>query len=714
MKAIRAILVAIMVALVLPLPAKEGMWLPILLGSLNEGDMQSMGLKLSAEDIYSVNQSSLKDAIVNFGGCTAELISSDGLLLTNHHCGLSWIQKQSSVENNYLDDGFWAQNYGQELQNNGLRVTFLVRMEDVTEKILGGLAADMSEEARTAEIAKRIEAVSKAATEGTSYEAQIRPFYYGNEYYMLVTEVFTDVRLVGAPPSSVGKYGGDTDNWLWPRHTGDFSLFRIYTAPDGSPADYAEENVPMKPKKFFPISLKGVNVGDFTMVYGYPGRTQEYLTSYAVEMIMEVQDPLRIGLRDKRLAVMAEEMDKSEKVKIQYFSKQSRVSNGYKKWKGEIRGLKRADAIAKKRAFEAEFQKRVDAKPEWKAAYGSLLTDFKAAYEELLPSLFANEYFYEGGYSIEVVRAARRAYDAVIGYEEATDEEAKAQVVADFKDWGERYFKDYHAPIDRKITEAILRSYEQDMKPEQRPEILQVIAKEIPGGAGKFADYIFSESLLTDETRFAGLIEDFSVDKIMRDPSIQLMAGLVNDYQTIRPVYQAQQEKIDRLTRTYMKALREVFPEKTFYPDANSTLRLTYGKVQGMEAKDGVRYKHYTTLQGVVDKYVKGDREFDLPERMIDLQAEGDYGKYAQDGELWVCFLASNHTSGGNSGSPVINGEGQLIGLNFDRNWEGTMSDIYYDVNQCRNISVDIRYVLWVIDKYAGAGHLLKNMELVE
>ncbi|MEM6804208.1 MAG: S46 family peptidase [Bacteroidota bacterium] len=712
---LRSVSVFVLIFFISFAPAKEGMWIPTLLKAL-EGDMQAMGLKLSAEDIYSVNKSSLKDAIVKFGsGCTGEIISRNGLLLTNHHCGYGSIQKLSSLENDYLKYGFWAMNASEELLNPGLSVTFIVRIEDMTEKVLGGLSADMDEGMRSIEIQNRIERLSAEAVEGTHYEAEIKPFYYGNEYYMIVTEKYLDIRLVGAPPSSIGKFGGDTDNWVWPRHTGDFSMWRVYTGPDGKPAEYSEDNIPMKPKHFFPISLKGADKDDFTMVFGFPARTQEYLTSYAVDNIMNIQDPVRIKLRTQRLEVIDREMLKSDKVRIQYASKQSRISNGWKKWKGEIRGLKRDAAIAKKQAYEAEFMKRVNANPEWKEAYGGLLDEFKALYEKQAPLLYAVEYFREAGYTIELVGFANQVGGIVSRMNPSLSEQEKSEEIDKLRRQGAGFFKDYYAPIDQEIMGKLLRSYYNDLGEKQRPQVLAKIHEEYKGDFDAYAAYVFENSNLSSQEKFDQLLENLDVNKVLSDPAYMLMSDIINSFIVLRPAYLAVNDEISALNRTYMKALREVYTDKTFYPDANFTLRLTYGKAEGMAPSDGVQYKHYTTLEGVMAKYIPGDSEFDLPAKLIELYEKKDYGQYAHaDGSMRVCFIASNHTSGGNSGSPLLDANGHLLGLNFDRNWEGTMSDINYDINQCRNISVDARYVLFIMDKMAGAGYLLDEMELVK
>ncbi len=709
-------LASFLFALILLLPgltAKEGMWIPLLLGTLNEGDMQSMGLKLTAEDIYSANRSSLKDAIVKFGGgCTGEIVSADGLLFTNHHCGYRQIQTHSSLEHDYLTDGFWAMNRSEELSNPGLTVTFIVRIEDVTQAILNGLAEGLDEAERERLIEQKIQEVGQAATEGTHYNFEIKPFYYGNEYYLFVLETFRDVRLVGAPPSSIGKYGFDTDNWVWPRHTGDFSVFRVYTGPDGKPADYAPGNIPLKPKHFFPISLKGVEEQDFTMVYGFPARTEQYLPSFGVEMVMNVVDPIRIKARDERLRVIDREMAASPKVKIQYASKQSGISNGWKKWKGEIRGLERSDAIAKKQAYEEELMRRIQTNPEWVAKYGQLLAEYERLYREVRPLTAAVEYFGETGYSLEFITVGQRLLDAVRKW---PSDPAGQQAIKDkLLNFSQSFFKDYYLPIDKELTGTLLRMYYEDVPASYRPAMLATIHNQYQGDFAAYADWLFGQSALMHQEKLENLIRNFNPATIQADPAYQLMMSMFEAYLAIYPDYERLELGIEALHRNYMQAQREIFTDKTFYPDANFTLRVSYGKAEGMSPQDGAHYKFYTTLDGVVEKYIPGDREFDLPEKLLQLHAAKDYGRYGKNGELRVAFLASNHTSGGNSGSPVIDGEGRLVGINFDRGWEGTMSDINYDIAQCRNISVDVRYVLFVIDKFAGASYLLEEMTLVE
>ena len=689
--------------------AKEGMWLPLLLKSLNESDMHSMGLKLSADDIYSINQSSLKDAIVSFGGfCTGEVISDKGLLLTNHHCGYRQIQSHSSVENDLLTDGFWAKNHGEELKNPGLTATFIVRMEDVSEAVLDGLDGQ-SESMKQKKIAARIDSLVKLNTEGSEYGAYIRPFYYGLEYYMFITETFEDVRLVGAPPSSIGKFGGDTDNWMWPRHTGDFSMFRIYANKDNKPAVYAEENVPYTPKKHLPISIDGVEEGDFTMVFGFPGRTQEYLTSYAITQIKEVLNPAMINIRDKSLKIMDRHMQASDMVRIQYASKYASISNYWKKWIGENRGLQKANAIELKRQKEEVFVQQTHGMAE----YDGLMETFEQKYKDIEPYALARSYWIEVPYrKLEFVNLASKfrglVNDAVEG------KEIDASRLQKSKNQIEAHFKDYDMATDLEISMALSKMYRDGLSDEFVPASMQQSDAAVDAVLKK----IFEKSLFVQQEKLAALMENFSgktAKKLAADPAYQLMDAYFDVYfEKVRPSYSKLSAEIDSLSKIYVDGLRKHVP-LPYYPDANSTLRLAYGKVEPFKPSDAVDYDFTTNTEGILEKYNPEQKDFVLPARLIELIEKGDYGQYKnEDGSMTVCFIASNHTTGGNSGSPVINAYGELIGLNFDRNWEGTMSDINYDIDQCRNIAVDIRYVLFVVDKFAGASHFIDELTLVK
>lgn len=714
----RLIISCLFILHLIPLRADEGMWLPILLAQLNEVEMQSMGMEITAEDIYSINKSSMKDAVMLFGtGCTGSLISSNGLLLTNHHCGLGVIQSHSKVGKDYIKNGFWASNSETELVNKTLTVTFLIRMEDVTQKVLENIPDNANEGQRTAIIQQNIDSIRHKATEGTHYDSEVKSFYAGNEYYLFVTEKYLDVRLVGAPPASIGKFGGDTDNWEWPRHTGDFSLFRVYTAPDGSPAAYSPENIPLKSKYYFPISTKGIQKGDFTMVMGFPYRTQEYLSSYGVELVEEVEHPTKVALRDIRLSIIEAEMAKSDKVRIQYTSKQSSIANGYKKWKGALKGLKKAEAVERKREEEEAFKKLVASKPEWNEAYGNLLSDMEKAYTKYTPLLKSNIYFQEAAYAPEIIGFANNLGELVGLIREGSSADEVEAYRESLKKKSASFYKNYHPPIDQQIMTKMLEEYGRHTSQLIQPDIFQTIHKKYKGDFEAYTQNVFEETALRDETTFNTWIATADDKEISQDPAYELMLSLViHYYNVISPNYEQLKKQIDELNRQYMQAQRTVFQGRTFYPDANFSMRVTYGKVEGYQPKDGIRYNYYTTLDGAINKRINNPQntDYELPEKLMKLHLSEDYGRYDEDGELRTAFISSMHTTGGNSGSPVMNGKGHIIGLYFDRNWEGAMSDIYYDPNQVRSICVDIRYVLFIIDKYANAGYLLDEMRIVE
>lgn len=700
--------------------ADEGMWIPMLIKKYNEKDMQSKGMRISAEDIYDINNASLKDAIVIFGGgCTGEIVSDQGLLFTNHHCGYSQIQSHSSLEFNYLEKGFWAKNQKEELSNKGLTVTLLQRMEEVTDQVLEGVSDEMSSAKREEVISENIKKIVKNATEGTHYTATVKPFYYGNQYFLYVNEIFKDIRLVGAPPSSIGKFGGDTDNWMWPRHTGDFTLFRIYTGPDGKPAEYAEDNIPYKPKKHIPISIKGYEKDDFTFVFGYPGRTQQFLTSHAVRMKVEHENPIAINLRTERLNIIKRYMAQDEGTAIQYAAKSASIANGWKKWIGENNGLKRLNTIENKIKLEEEFQNWADSNDELKAKYGGLITAFKETYEALSPYQLSYQYYIESAYSIEAFRYAlgfrRLAHYA--NNKESREEDVK-QIADDLKKGAEGFFKNYQIEIDREIFQFLIKSFDTQTLVE-RPKALKNFTAKYKGNYEKACNDLYNKSIFASKEKMIPFLENFSKKsnkKLQNDPIYKLSVDLVNYYiDEIILAMSIHENSLDSLYRIYNKALMEMQTEKTFYPDANSTLRVTYGKVDTYFPKDGIKYDHFTTLDGVMEKENLGLDDYKVDPKLKELWRSKDYGQYAdKDGTMHVCFAASNHTTGGNSGSPVLNADGHLIGINFDRNWEGTMSDVQYDPEMCRNISVDIRYCLFVIDKLAGAKHLIDEMTIIK
>lgn len=709
--------------------ADEGMWIPMLLGKYNEADMQMKGLKLSADDIYSVNHASLKDAVVQFGGgCTGELISGEGLLLTNHHCGYSRVQSHSTLEHDYTADGYWAMNRSEELSNPGLTVTFLIRMEDVTQAVIKDVTADMTEAKRKSVIDKAAREAAKKSIEGTHYDASIREFFNGNEYYLFVTETFRDVRLVGAPPSSIGKFGGDTDNWMWPRHTGDFSLFRIYADSLNRPAEYSPYNVPYKPKKYFEVSLKPLQEGDFTMVFGFPGRTQEYLTSYAVQQLVEEEDPLKISIREKRLNIMEQAMDVDPQVKLDLSSKYNSISNYYKKFMGESRGLKRLDAIAKKQEREKQLSDWVNSTSA-KSQYSTLLPELQKTYNDFSNYNKAVTLLNEAFNGLDFVKHIDNFYkfneDAVKGMKK---EEAEKEVDKLSKK-SASFFDNYKREIDRDIADQLVPLF---LKELYGNDSCKVLDGKYKCDFQQYLDAVFNTGILMNRQKAddfigqlkaqvaktkQGEIVNFSKlsGKLKTDPGFHFVETTMNYYRSdVAANYYKLDAKLDSLNRIYVKAIKEMNSGKLFYPDANSTLRITYGKVNGYSPADGVQNTPFTTIDGIIEKENPNDKEFIVPEKLKELYLKKDYGQYAVNGTVPVCFLASNHTTGGNSGSPVLNAYGQLIGINFDRNWEGTAADVMYDPTQARNISIDIRYTLFIIDKFAGATHLLDEMTIVK
>lgn len=655
------------------LRADEGMWLPSEIIQKIK-DMQAKGFKLSAEDIYSINNSSLKDAVVHFGGgCTGEIISNEGLLITNHHCGFGQIQSHSSVEHDYLRDGFWAMTRDQELPNPGLTVSFLEYMKDVTDEVLKGYKKGMSEEKRAEIVAKNSKAIEeKALKEGKSLRAMVRALYYGNQYYLYVFKVFSDVRLVGAPPQSIGKFGGDTDNWMWPRHTGDFSLFRVYAGPDNEPAAYSKDNVPYKPKRFFKINAKGIKEGDFTMVYGFPGRTNEYLFSDAVKYTAEKSNPHKIALRTLRLDIQYREMAKDQAVRIKYASKNASVSNAWKKWQGEAKGIFKMRAIENKQDFEEKFTKWSQGKPE----YEGLVARFKELYAAIEELALVQDYQNEALNAVELISFAGRGQRGA-----------------------ERFYKDYYMPIDKESFVALYKAYDKNIDDKYKSPYFKEQLQKF-GTVEAWADAIFTEK-----------------------PNLELAAEIYNETnkyfrENYKPVLDSVNKEITLLYRTYMMGQMEYNKAnrgtKVFYPDANSTLRVAYGQVKGYSPSDAVYYTPVSTLDGVIEKDNPEIYDYNIPQKLRDIHAAKDYGKWEVDGSIPVAFIATNHTTGGNSGSPVLDAEGNLIGVNFDRVWEGTMSDVVYDPEVCRNISLDIRFALFVIDRLAGANHLLEEMEILK
>ncbi|MDA3780815.1 MAG: S46 family peptidase [Bacteroidales bacterium] len=698
--------------------AGEGMWIPLLLQQYNIKDMQKEGFKLTAEDIYSINQASLKDAVMIFGrGCTGELISDQGLLITNHHCGYGAIQSHSSVDHDYLTNGYWAMNKSEELVNDGLTATFLVKIKDVSNGVLKNVKKNMSEEDRYSLIQKNIDKLEKKELDGTHYEAVTKPFYYGNEYYMFIYEVYKDIRLVGAPPSAIGKFGGDTDNWMWPRHTGDFSIFRIYADKENKPAEYSQDNVPYNPKKHLTISLKGVKKNDFTMVMGYPGSTEQFLTADGVKQITDVRNPNRKALRDIRLEIMNEYMLQNADTRIKYSAKYAHTSNSWKRWQGENRGLKRLNAIEKKEKLEKDFLLWANENKDRQKEYGNLINEFKDVYTNLNEYVIARDYFLEAVYPVEIVKFAAST-GGLLKYSRQDDQDAISNTKNELLSYSKSFYKDYKMDIDKDICEKLLPEYSKNVNQEYFPEIIDSVNKQFNGDYSEYIENVFSNSIFTDSSKTNNFLRTYSVEDtsvILNDPAYRIFKQFYGMYRNkVKPQYYSLNDKLDSLYRIYVRGLRLMQNDKLFYPDANFTMRIAYGKVDGFVPKDAVDYNYYTTLKGVIDKDNPEIYDYNVPEKLKELYTTKDYGIYGEDGKMHVCFIASNHTSGGNSGSPVLNAEGQLIGVNFDRNWEGTMSDIMYDPDMCRNITLDIRYALFLIDKFAGASHLIDEMSLVK
>lgn len=696
--------------------ADEGMWLLSLIGQVNMDEMTEMGLQLSAEQIYSINQASLKDAVgaLDYGSCTAELVSPDGLLLTNHHCGYGEIQNHSSLEHDYLKNGFWASTRDEELPNEGKTITFLVRMEEVTDRIVSELNEEMGSDERRSKIRSLSGAITAEATEDTHYEARVRSMFNGNRFFLFVTETYRDVRLVGAPPESIGKFGHDTDNWMWPRHTGDFSMFRVYTGPDGKPADYSPDNVPLKSKHYLPVSLRGYEKGDFTMVMGFPGSTDRYMTSWGIQELLEIEHPNRIKIRGIKQDIQMEDMQADEKVRIQYASKYSRSSNYWKYSIGQSRGLKKLNVLEKKQKIEEEFTAWVNQSEERKALYGNALKDIQEAVEGRKELVNAQQHLVECVfYGMETVLFGRNLRELETALSDPEPEADQIREIADaLKEYSADFYKDYNPPTDKKVMTAMVNLLIEELDDEFLPANILEVKTKYKGNADKYVDKYFKKSFLTDQARFNAFMDNPTLKALQKDPAYQAVKASQIYFEVMGRLAEFD-ASYSRGSRLFLKGLIEMYPERDFYSDANSTMRMNYGVVGDYYPRDAVLYTHYTTLKGVMEKEDPDNYEFVVSERLKELYEAKDYGPYGKDGQLHVCFTSNNDITGGNSGSPVMNANGELIGIAFDGNWEAMSGDIAFETELQKCINVDIRYVLFVIDKYAGASHLIEEMTLV-
>ena len=704
-----------------PSIADEGMWLPHLLKSLNEYEMQSKGLKITTEDIYSVNKSSLKDAIValNGGGCTAEMISSEGLMLTNHHCVDDLLQTHSTVENNYLDDGFWAMSKSEELKNENMSATFLISIEDVTSLFKDSLSIELSETERNKKISEISKIIVSEKTDSTSYSARVKSFYGGNDFYLITYVTYNDVRLVGAPPSSIGKFGGDTDNWMWPRHTGDFALLRIYMAEDGSPADYSVDNIPYKPKHHLPIQLGGVENEDFTMIMGYPGRTNRYLTSFGVKEALEITYPEIIDIRTKKLEIMKSGMNSSKEIKLQYAAKYSGIANYWKYFIGQSKGLKSMKVYDKKVEIENKLRSWIDSSrnPNIKERYSNTMQILEEAYEKntkiALNRTYLTEAVFQGPEILSFSYTMKNRINAL-----PKDKEAKSQAIRKLKKLAKEFYKNYNAKVDEEMLSAMLEMYYYNVPKYQHSKIFKKIENQLFGvkklDFKYYAKNLFNRSYFSSEEKCLRLLKNPSKLLVEKDPAFLTFSSIYNKY--LEELYPLRKEVRDlqrKGNRLFISALREMDTIKKFYPDANSTMRVTYGNVGDYKPGEAMLYDYYTTINGVIEKEDPTNEEFIVPEKLKELYKSGDFGRYSDsEGNLRVNFISNNDITGGNSGSPVINAWGEIVGTAFDGNWEAMSGDIAFEKNIQRTISVDIRYILFVIDKYANASYLIDEMTL--
>ena len=694
--------------------ADEGMWLPYNLSGQSLYEMQQLGCKLTAEQIFNLNQPSLKDAIVQFGGgCTGELISPEGLLLTNHHCGLSYVQKHATVEHDYLTDGFWAKSKAEELPNAGLTVSFLAMVEDVTEILLADIPADITEVEYQDMVNKRIKDLVKERKGDRDIEVEIVPFYSGNQFILFEYDVYQDVRLVCCPPWGIGKYGADTDNWTWPRHKGDFNIFRVYTDKDGKPAKYSKDNIPMKSKHYLPINIKGVKEGDYAMIMGYPGSTDRYSTSYTVNNLIESDCPSIINCRTTKLNEYRKHMDADQEVFIKYASKQASVSNYWKYAIGQKKQLVRNHVCDKRLAQEQAFMEWVFEDPSRQAIYGDIFDGIKAKWEIMddivMPMTYLREAGWNGGEAVALSRRFLKINDLL---NNKGSKEDIAKMVEGLKAQTETFFKDYDKALDQDVTIALLNLFYKDIH-KYVPSMIDEIGAKNNGDFTGWVEKAFEKSIFVDQAKLEKWLA--KPKKLDKDPIFALTKNIIETYQNLYGPYEEAMNLGNKGERLYMKGLMEMQTERNFYPDANFTMRLTYGSVEPYKGADAVNYNYYTTMDGVMAKYIPGNWEFDIPQDVRDLYETRDYGRYAdENGQLIVNFITTNDITGGNSGSPVINGDGELIGLAFDGNWEAMSGDIMFEQKVQRTICMDARYLLWCLEKVGKVQNIIDELTIIE
>jgi len=715
MKKITLALLVLLSVLTFQSRADEGMWLPLFIQRLNYVDMQKEGLHLTAEEIYSINHSSLKDAIIIFGGgCTGEIVSPNGLIFTNHHCGFSSIQSHSSVDHDYLSNGFWATRYEEELPTPGLKASFLVSIQDVTAAVLDGVSTNMTETERAAKIKENSKKLELSNTKGTQYEARTTAFFNGNEYYLFLYEVFKDVRLVGAPPTSIGKFGADTDNWMWPRHTGDFSVFRVYADRNNKPAEYAVDNVPMKSRKFLPVSIKEKKIGDFAMIMGYPGRTDRYATSYTIKWALEKNNPMVVKIRTKKLDILREDMAADPEVRIKYASKFAGSANYWKFYIGQNKGLKQLDVYDRKRELEAQFDKWLSMDKNRSAKYGEALNDISSAYETI------NHYEAAVRYNAEAITNGCEIIAFSRKFNKLADELSKSRpdpqlvqsLAKEVSEASDKYFKDYNKTTDIKMLAAMLQLYYNDVPKQMQPAYLEKIHKKYKGDFAAYADAVFSKTIFSDLSKVDHFLTAPKLKSLQKDPAWPLQKAFAANAAFIDSLVKPANDLLGKGRRLFVAGLREMQSDKIFYPDANSTMRITYGKVLDYSPADAIDYNYVTTLDGVMAKEDPSNPEFVVPAKLKQLFKDKDYGRYGENGKMIVGFITNNDITGGNSGSPVMNGDGELIGLAFDGNWEAMSGNYAFEPKLQRTICVDIRYVLFIIEKYAGATNLIKELDI--